>query len=70
MIHWTELRVPDRGVGEGTEGPEGVCHPVGGARVSTGQAPRAHRDWITNQRVHREGPMALAMYVAEDGWLC
>ena len=27
----------------------------------------APRDWTTNQRVHMEGPMALATYVAEDG---
>ena len=24
------------------------------------------RDWTTNQRVHMEGPIALATYVAED----
>ena len=29
--------------------------------------PRAPRDWTTNQRIHMEGPMALATYVAEDG---
>ena len=29
--------------------------------------PRAPRDWTTNQRIHMEGPMALAAYVAEDG---
>ena len=28
---------------------------------------RAARDWTTNQRIHVEGPMALAAYVAEDG---
>ena len=28
---------------------------------------RAPGDWTTNQRVHIEGPMALATYVAEDG---
>jgi hypothetical protein len=25
------------------------------------------RDWTTNQRIHMEGPMSLAAYVAEDG---
>ena len=35
--HWTERRVPDRGVGEGTEEAEGVCSPMEGATVSTGQ---------------------------------
>jgi hypothetical protein len=29
--------------------------------------PPAPRDWTTNQRIHMEGPMALATYVAEDG---
>jgi hypothetical protein len=31
--------VPDGGVEEGTEGPEGVCSPMEGATVSTGQTP-------------------------------
>ena len=37
------------------------------AKISTGQTPGAPRDWTTNQRIHMERPMALAMYVAEDG---
>ena len=67
--HWIEHRDPNGGVGEGTEGAEGVCSPMEGATVSTGQTPPpgAPRDWTTNQRVHMEGPMALATYVAEDG---
>ena len=31
------------------------------------RSPGAPGDWTTNQRVHMEGPMALATYVAEDG---
>jgi hypothetical protein len=27
--HWTEWGVPGGGVGEGTEGAEGVCNPMG-----------------------------------------
>jgi hypothetical protein len=27
--HWTEHRVPDGEVEEGTEGAEGVCSPIG-----------------------------------------
>ena len=57
----------DEGVGEGTEGAEVVCSPMEGATVSTGQTPGAPGDWTTNQRIHMEGPMALATYVAEDG---
>jgi hypothetical protein len=29
--------------------------------------PRAPGDWTTNQRVHMEGPMFLAAYLAENG---
>jgi hypothetical protein len=29
--HWTELGVPDRGVGEETEGAEEVCSPMRGS---------------------------------------
>jgi hypothetical protein len=29
--------------------------------------PEARRYWTTNQRVHMEGSMVLAAYVAEDG---
>jgi hypothetical protein len=33
--------------------------------MSTSQTPPG--DWTTNQRVHMEGPIAPAAYVAEDG---
>jgi hypothetical protein len=61
--------VPDRGVGEGTEGAEGLRSLMEGATMSTGQTPppRAPRDWTTNQRVHIEGPMALDTFVTEYG---
>jgi hypothetical protein len=45
----------------------GVCKPMEGATVSTDQTPRSSWDRTANQRVHMEGPMALATYVAEDG---
>ena len=38
-----------------------------GATVSTSRTPGAPRNWTTNQRIHMEGPMALATYVAEGG---
>jgi hypothetical protein len=43
--------------------------PWDGATVSIHQTrpPGAPGDWTTNQRVHMEGFMALAAYVAEDG---
>lgn len=62
--HWTERGVSSGGVGEGTEGAEGVCSNMVGATVSTGQTPW---DCTTNQRVHIEGPIAPATRVAEDG---
>jgi hypothetical protein len=60
------IRVPDGGIGEGTEGAEGGCSPTEGATVSVGQIPRAPGDWTTNQKVHMEEPMTPAMYVAEN----
>ena len=61
---WTECRVLDGGVGEGTEGAEWICSPMEGATVSTGQTPGAPRTgpplrvytWRTTQSVHMEGP--------------
>jgi hypothetical protein len=64
--HWTECGVLDGRVGKRTEGSEGVCSPMEGATVSTGQTPEAPRDWTTNQSAHMEEPMAQATYVAED----
>ena len=63
------MEVPDDGVGEGTEGAEGVYSPMGRATVSPARSPGDPRDWTTNQRIHIEGPMAPAAYVAEDGLL-
>jgi hypothetical protein len=65
--HWTEHGVPNGGVEEDTEGAEGVCNPMEGATVSTGQTSGAAGDWTTNKIVHMKGPVALAAYVAEDG---
>jgi hypothetical protein len=59
--------VTDGGDREGTEGAIGVCSPMEEATVSTGS--RAPGDWTTNQQVHMERPMALATYVAEDGFV-
>jgi hypothetical protein len=37
--HWTEHGVPNRGVGERTEGFEGVCNSIGKTKISTNQTP-------------------------------
>jgi hypothetical protein len=65
--HWTACGVPDGGVGEGTEGAERVCSPMGGATVSTGQTLLEF--WGTGPPTNMEGPMTLATYVAEDGFV-
>jgi hypothetical protein len=36
-MHWTEHRVPNKGVGERTEGVEEVCNPIGRTTISTSQ---------------------------------
>jgi hypothetical protein len=33
------------------------------------QLARAPRDWTTNQIVHLKGPMAMASYLAKDGFV-
>ena len=46
----------------------GSAAPWGkGTTVWTGQSPGAAGNLTTNQRLHMEGPLALAAYVAEDG---
>jgi hypothetical protein len=40
---------------------------AGGEQCQQARSPKDPRDWTTNQRIHMEGPMTLATYVAEDG---
>ena len=47
----------------------GFAAPMERATVSTDQNPWSSQDWTTNQRVHMEGPMALATKCGR-GWLC
>jgi hypothetical protein len=68
-IHWTWHRVPDGGVGEGTEGAEGVCNLIGGATVSTGQTFRGsqgrdHQPKNTHGGTHASG------HICDRGWPC
>jgi hypothetical protein len=55
------------GFGEENEGAECVCSPMEGAIVSSCKTPGAHWNWITNQSIHMEAPMALEAYFAKDG---
>jgi hypothetical protein len=66
-IHWTKRRAPSGGVGEGKEMRVFVAPRKEQQQCQQARSPRVSRDWTTNQRVHMEGPMALATYVAEDG---
>ena len=45
----------------------GFAAPWGEQQCQFARPPGAPGDWTTNERVHMEGPMALAAYVAEDG---
>ena len=49
----------------------GFADPWGGCRGVQQCQPvrpsKAPGDWTVNQRIHMEGPIALATYAAEDG---
>jgi hypothetical protein len=45
----------------------GFAAPWREQQCKPARPPGAPRDWTTNQRVHMEGPMAPAPYVAEGG---
>jgi hypothetical protein len=42
--------IPDGEVGEGTEGAEGVCRPMEGATISTGQIPKSSEELEHQQK--------------------
>jgi hypothetical protein len=47
----------------------GFAAPWGEQQCQLTRYPGTLGAWTTNQRVHMEGPMALATYVAEDGFV-
>lgn len=61
--HQTEHGNPNGGSRKRTEGVEWVCNPIGKTTIST----TTDLPGTKVPRVHREGPMALAVYVAEAG---
>jgi hypothetical protein len=65
--HQTECRDTNGEVRARTEGAGGVCNPIQRTTISINQAPKALRDYMTNQRVNMRGYMAPAIYVDEDG---
>ena len=45
----------------------GFAAPSGDQQPQLARTPGAPGAWTANQRVHMEGPIAQAAYVAEDG---
>jgi hypothetical protein len=65
--HWTEHRVPNSRVRERTEEAEGVCNPLGkNNNINQPDPPKFPGTKPPTLRVHMEGPMAPAAFVAED----
>ena len=62
--HWSEHKVPNWGARERTKGAEGACSNIGGTIIWTSQYPQSSQG--LNQRLHMEGPMVPAAYVAKD----
>ena len=46
----------------------GFATPWRKQQCQQARMPGTPGDWTTNQRVHMEGPIVLAAYVAEDGF--
>jgi hypothetical protein len=63
--HWTESRVPNRGVKERTEGVQGVCNPMGRTTISTNQNP-LNSQGLSHQQMHTHGSSCIC----SRGWLC
>jgi hypothetical protein len=63
--HLTEQGDPNGGVRGRTEGAEVVCKLIRRTTMSTNQIPPELLGINPNQRIHMEGPMAPASYVAE-----
>ena len=45
---------------------KGICNPIGRITISTKQTPPQSAQGL-NHQPHKEGPIAPAAYVAEDG---
>jgi len=65
--HWTVNGVPYGLVRERTEGAEEIFNLIGRTTISTKQTHQSSKNETTNQKLHMEGPMIPATYVAEGG---
>ena len=52
---------------EGLKGQRSLAAPWGEQQCQPARTLRTPGDWTTNQREHKEGPMPLAPFAAEDG---
>ena len=67
VIHWMEHKVPNEGAREIPRELKGSEAPKKEHQYELTSTPRAPWNYTTNQRKHMVGPVALAIYVAEDG---
>ena len=63
------MKIPNGGVGEGTERAEGGCNPIGRRTISSsiGPSPEIPETKPPTKENTWKGPMAPAAYVAEKG---
>jgi hypothetical protein len=65
--HQNELWDPNVEVRGRTEGAEEVCNIIGKTTISTNQTPQSSQELKLQPKKSKEGPMAKAAHVAEDG---
>ena len=63
---WTEYEIPDGGVEEGTEGAEGICSPMEGSTMSTGQTPQSSQCLDYQPKITHGGTHGLVRHQWEE----
>jgi hypothetical protein len=63
--HWTECRIPNRGVRERPEGVEGDCNPIGRTTISTNQNPQRSQGLS-----HQQRSTLGSSCICSRGWPC
>ena len=67
--HQTELRVPNGGVRERTEGAEGICDVIGKRTISTNQTPQ-NSQGLNYQPKSAHGGTHGSSHIYCNGWSC
>jgi hypothetical protein len=67
--HQTELRVPNGGVRERTEGAEGICDVIGKRTISTNQTPQSSQG-LNYQPKSTQGGTHGSSRICSKGWPC